>query len=167
MHTGWPRSSAWAPLSRAYISREAPRNIEALTHLDSVKAMHNFPLAVVATLASVGLVSAHGYVPEIKISGKSYPGYNPYIDPFDPDASPKIFRKIPWNGPTEDVTSKDLQCGGRSGTGTSPAPLHALVEAGSHIELYWTAWPDSHHGPVITYMAKCPGKCDDYQPGSE
>lgn len=28
------------------------------------------------------------------------------------------------------------------------------------MELQWTVWPDSHHGPVIDYLANCNGPCE-------
>lgn len=40
-----------------------------------------------------------------------------------------------------------------------PGALTAPVTAGSEIEMEWTEWPDSHHGPVITYLAPCDGDC--------
>lgn len=60
----------------------------------------------------------------------------------------------------------DLQCNGYQGSGSAPAPLSATVAAGSTISLHWTTWPDSHHGPVITYLAKCPSSCTNYSPGN-
>jgi hypothetical protein len=39
------------------------------------------------------------------------------------------------------------------------AALSATVKAGSDIEIQWTTWPESHHGPVITYLAACNGDC--------
>ncbi|KAJ5096087.1 Glycoside hydrolase family 61 [Penicillium alfredii] len=36
----------------------------------------------------------------------------------------------------------------------SNAALTAPVTAGTDIELQWTPWPDAHHGPVITYLAR-------------
>lgn len=39
------------------------------------------------------------------------------------------------------------------------AQLIAPVAAGSDVTLEWTPWPDSHHGPVITYLASCNGDC--------
>lgn len=39
------------------------------------------------------------------------------------------------------------------------AALSATVTAGSEIEIQWTPWPESHHGPVITYLAACNGDC--------
>lgn len=32
---------------------------------------------------------------------------------------------------------------------------HAVVAAGDRVFLQWTDWPDSHHGPVIDYLASC------------
>ena len=40
-----------------------------------------------------------------------------------------------------------------------PASLSAKVEAGGTVELQWTEWPESHHGPVIDYLANCHGDC--------
>lgn len=39
------------------------------------------------------------------------------------------------------------------------AAISAAVTAGSDVEIQWTTWPDSHHGPVITYLASCHGDC--------
>lgn len=42
-----------------------------------------------------------------------------------------------------------------------PGALSAPVKAGDTVELQWLPipWPDSHHGPVITYLANCNGDC--------
>lgn len=42
----------------------------------------------------------------------------------------------------------------------TPGQAHATVAAGGTVELQWTAWPSSHHGPVIDYLAKCGGECE-------
>lgn len=42
-----------------------------------------------------------------------------------------------------------------------PATASASVAAGGVVEFQWTAWPDSHMGPVITYVANCGGDCAD------
>lgn len=36
----------------------------------------------------------------------------------------------------------------------------ATAGAGSSIDMQWTVWPDSHKGPVITYMAQVPASED-------
>ncbi|KAL8961047.1 MAG: hypothetical protein Q9183_005367, partial [Haloplaca sp. 2 TL-2023] len=45
------------------------------------------------------------------------------------------------------------------GKGATPAELSATVPAGGTVELQWTEWPVSHHGPVIDYLANCNGEC--------
>lgn len=40
-----------------------------------------------------------------------------------------------------------------------PGATSAKVAAGDTIELQWTEWPESHHGPVIDYLANCNGDC--------
>ncbi|KAL8897562.1 MAG: hypothetical protein Q9192_002514, partial [Flavoplaca navasiana] len=43
--------------------------------------------------------------------------------------------------------------------GATPGELYATVAAGSTVQLQWTKWPESHHGPVIDYLANCNGEC--------
>ncbi|PGG98974.1 hypothetical protein AJ80_09429 [Polytolypa hystricis UAMH7299] len=119
-----------------------------------------------STLAAVlgaTVVSAHGYVSKAILDGKEYGGYDPYMVNPTPQ---RIFRKIAGNGPVEDLASVDLQCGGWQNSGSAPAPLTAPVTPGQKQTLQWTQWPDSHRGPIITYMARCPGDCASYEPGT-
>ncbi|AEO61257.1 glycoside hydrolase family 61 protein [Thermothelomyces thermophilus ATCC 42464] len=118
-----------------------------------------------ALVVSAALVAAHGYVDHATIGGKDYQFYQPYQDPYMGDNKPdRVSRSIPGNGPVEDVNSIDLQCH----AGAEPAKLHAPAAAGSTVTLYWTLWPDSHVGPVITYMARCPDTgCQDWSPGTK
>lgn len=44
--------------------------------------------------------------------------------------------------------------------GATNAQTSATVAAGGQVSLEWTAWPSSHHGPVIDYLAKCSGNCE-------
>ncbi|KAK0108734.1 Esterase/lipase/thioesterase, variant 2 [Cadophora gregata f. sp. sojae] len=125
--------------------------------------------SILAALAAT--VSAHGYVNNASIGGVSYTGYQPYQDPYTTPLPDRIFRAIQGNGPVEDLTSIDIQCGGYTAggiVGSSPAKLTAgPVAAGSRVDLYWTLWPESHMGPVITYMALCPGgDCTKFEPKS-
>ncbi|KAJ4398019.1 hypothetical protein N0V85_006394 [Neurospora sp. IMI 360204] len=114
-------------------------------------------------LASVSLVAAHGYVDNATIGGQFYQFYQPYQDPYMGTAPERISRKIPGNGPVEDITSLAIQCNADS----APAKLHAPAAAGSTVTLRWTIWPDSHVGPVITYMARCPDTgCQNWTPGA-
>lgn len=132
--------------------------------------MRSLLLPLLTTAATT--VSAHGYVDNATINGQYYQFYQPYQDQYMGEWAPKrISRAVYSNGPVENVTSIDLQCGGISAEGrigSSPAPLHAPAEAGSTVNLKWTYWPDSHMGPMLTYMARCPDSgCQDWLPEGE
>lgn len=70
---------------------------------------------------------------------------------------------IGWsNGATDlgfvdgnDYSNADIICHKEA----KPGAIAANVAAGGSITWDWTEWPESHHGPVITYMAKCDGDC--------
>jgi endoglucanase len=117
----------------------------------------NFLLA----LASAASVSGHGYVTNIVINGVSYLGFNGASYPYLTNPPPSIG----WI--TDDLDNgfvapaafgdPDIICH-RSAT---PAVGHAVVAAGDKISLQWLVpWPDSHHGPVLDYLANCNGACE-------
>jgi hypothetical protein len=126
---------------------------------------------LLSNLALAAVAAAHGYVNNASIGGQEYVFYQPYQDPYTSPTPERVSRPIQGNGPVEDVTIADLQCGGYTAggiVGSEPAALHAEAAAGSDVELFWTLWPESHVGPTITYMAKCPDSgCNDYMPGTE
>ncbi|KAG8926766.1 Esterase/lipase/thioesterase [Tulasnella sp. 418] len=114
--------------------------------------------ATAAVVSAVG-VAAHGYVDKITIGSTTYTGYQPYSDPYYSTPPARIVRKIPGNGPVENLSLIDVQCNGYSAggvVGSAPAPLVATVAAGSDITLTWTTWPDTHMGPLVTYLARVP-----------
>jgi lytic cellulose monooxygenase (C1-hydroxylating) len=113
-------------------------------------------LAIIACAAVS--VSAHGYVKQIIINGTSYVGYNPTIAPWVADQGGIAWRN--WATDTGYVSSKILQTPDIVCHLTSAnANQTATVAAGSSVDLVWTGWPDSHHGPVIDYLADCGGNC--------
>lgn len=126
---------------------------------------------IAPTLAFATAVAAHGYVDTALIGGQNYKFYQPYADPYSNPKPQRISRPIQGNGPVENVSLSDLQCGGYTAggaPGSSPAALHAEVAAGTEVKLYWTLWPDTHVGPTVTYMAKCPDAgCNNWMPGTE
>ncbi|KAL7281321.1 hypothetical protein ACG7TL_004630 [Trametes sanguinea] len=103
-------------------------------------------LTLLVTALAATRVDAHGYVQEVVIGSTHYTGYLPYQDPYYPVPPERIIRKIPGN---------------------APAPLFAPVNAGEEIKLNWTTWPDSHVGPMITYLARAPSDITKWQPGDE
>ncbi|KAF8749695.1 Glycoside hydrolase [Rhizoctonia solani] len=110
-------------------------------------------------LAAATSVLGHGFVQEIVASSGTYTGYLPYNDPY---TTPLPKKYSLGNGPIEDVTSMDIQCNG----GAVPAPAIIKVAAGSNVALNWTTWPDSHIGPLITYMARAPSDITKWSPGT-
>ncbi|KAK6218749.1 Lethal(2) giant larvae sro7 [Pestalotiopsis sp. IQ-011] len=128
-------------------------------------------LSTAACATLVQLAAGHGYVTNGTIGGTSYEFYQPYTDPYTSPTPDRISRAIQGNGPVQDLTYQDLQCGGYTDggvNGSSPAALHAPAEAGSDVTLFWTLWPESHFGALVTYMARCPDTgCTDYMPESD
>jgi hypothetical protein len=62
-----------------------------------------------------------------------------------------------------------VQCNGWSSggvVGSAPAPLVGTVAAGATVTFNWTEWPDSHKGPIITYLARAPSDVTKWNPGS-
>ncbi|KAJ5175280.1 Endoglucanase-4 [Penicillium canariense] len=112
-----------------------------------------------AFLASASVVGGHGFVSSILADGQNYTGYlvNSYPYMSDPPDS------VGWATTATDLGFEDgteyqdpnIICH-RNGTN---AAISATVTAGSEVEIQWTTWPDSHHGPVITYLASCNGDC--------
>ncbi|CAK7233408.1 hypothetical protein SCUCBS95973_008585, partial [Sporothrix curviconia] len=45
--------------------------------------------------------------------------------------------------------------------GATPAGIAAPVNAGDVLEIQWNKWPASHKGPVLDYLAKCNGPCEN------
>ncbi|KAF7898742.1 hypothetical protein EAF00_005188 [Botryotinia globosa] len=106
----------------------------------------------------VAAVSAHGYVSGIVAGGTYYTGWlvsYAYQTP-QPDS-------IGWSDTNLDLgftppsayATGDIICA-KDGKN---AALSAKIAAGETIDFQWTVWPDSHHGPVITYLANCKGDC--------
>ena len=68
-------------------------------------------------------------------------------------ASPPTQDRGPVDGSKLD--SPDVICQ-RNGTN---AKISATIAAGDTVQLQWTAWPESHKGPMIDYLADCGGDC--------
>lgn len=117
-------------------------------------------LAVAAgLLASASTVAAHGYVSGIVADGTYFGGFLP--DTYNYMTT--IPDSVGW---TEKATDNGYVAPDAYGTSdiichknSSNAQAYGTVSAGGTVEFQWTAWPESHHGPVITYIADCGGDC--------
>ncbi|KAJ5450086.1 uncharacterized protein N7458_006535 [Penicillium daleae] len=110
-------------------------------------------------LGSAALVAGHGYVSGAVVDGTYYGGYLVTQYPYESNP-PEI---IAWSDTATDLgyvdgssyASSDIICH----KSAQPGAISAPVKAGGSVELQWTEWPESHHGPVITYLANCNGDC--------
>ncbi|KAL4880860.1 glycosyl hydrolase family 61-domain-containing protein [Aspergillus karnatakaensis] len=110
-------------------------------------------------LASAAIVAGHGYVSGIVADGQYYGGY--LVDNYPYNPSPPD--TIGWSTTATDLgfvdatgyNSGDIACH----RDAQPGAIHATVAAGAEIEFQWNTWPQSHHGPVIEYLANCNGDC--------
>lgn len=110
-------------------------------------------------LGSAALVAGHGYVSGAVVDGTYYGGY--LVTQYPYESSPPD--TIGWSDTATDLgyvdgssyASSDIICH----KSAKPGAISASVAAGGSVELQWTEWPSSHHGPVITYLANCNGDC--------
>ncbi|KAF7908163.1 uncharacterized protein EAF01_003918 [Botrytis porri] len=114
-------------------------------------------IAVVAGAAFISGVAAHGRVQGITADGVWYEGYNPAFQ--YEQVAPVV---AGWSDPTDQSNgfiapdaygTSDIICH----LAATNAQGYVNVTAGSEVNLQWTVWPDSHHGPVIDYLAACTG----------
>lgn len=98
---------------------------------------------------------AHGRVISIEVDGTEYEGFT------SAQASSGKSDGIAWSASNQDngfvgpdsYSSSDIACH-KDG---KPGAKVASVAAGGSIKLQWDTWPESHHGPVLDYLAKCAG----------
>ncbi|POS75413.1 endoglucanase [Diaporthe helianthi] len=113
--------------------------------------------ALAAIVAGATSVVAHGHVTGINVAGTWYEGYDPTSFPYMSDP-PTV---VGWTASDTDngfvapdaYASGDIICH----KSAKNAQGYATAKAGDTIEVYWNTWPSSHKGPVLDYLAKCPG----------
>ncbi|KAG8624029.1 hypothetical protein KVT40_009005 [Elsinoe batatas] len=109
----------------------------------------------VALAAALPLVSAHGIVDTIVGGGQPWQGNNPWQDVYSPgwSADNKDYGYV-W-----DVNHLNITCHRAATPGAQYIPL----AAGDTVKAKWSGpWP--HPGPVMSYLAKCPGSCTTVNP---
>ncbi|KAE8378996.1 glycosyl hydrolase family 61-domain-containing protein [Aspergillus bertholletiae] len=116
--------------------------------------------SLLTALLSATKVVAHGHVTNIVVNGVYYEGFDINSFPYMGDTAPTV---AAWttpntgNGPLapDDYSSPDIICHQNATAGKG----YVEVNAGDRISLQWTPWPESHHGPVIDYLARCEPNC--------
>jgi hypothetical protein len=117
------------------------------------------PATLGVVIATASAVSAHGWIDYWVIGDQNYTGFNPTIAPWVPDQGTISWPA--WNDDTgpvysSNVNSPDIIC---QINATNSNKYAIPIAAGSTIQLHWTTWPESHHGPIFSYLAACGGDC--------
>lgn len=120
--------------------------------------MPSFTAAAATALVAAASVAAHGHVIGVYNSdGEFSQGWDPnegmgYGDNF-PDVVGWL-TTVQDNGfiSKESHNNFEMACH----RGGEPAALSVDVSAGGVLTLEWDTWPESHHGPVLDYLAACP-----------
>jgi hypothetical protein len=148
-----------APFSQQiHNKRSISLKLNNLLRIRSSPSMSSLKLTTTfGALALLSKVSAHGIVSGIVANGAWQSGYDPsfqYSNP-PPVVAGWSIPQVSDRGFVSDYTSPDIICH----KGATPGGSYVSVAAGDSIELQWTVWPDSHHGPVIDYLAACGDDC--------
>ncbi|KAJ3545785.1 hypothetical protein NMY22_g2296 [Coprinellus aureogranulatus] len=101
----------------------------------------------------VGQAAAHGGVTSYVIDGTTYPGWQPYNSA---SGQKSIERPYSSYDPILSTSAGTFAC--NNGGQASGGQLSANVRAGSVVTAKWNQWTHAE-GPVMVYMAKCPGAC--------
>ncbi|KAJ5771568.1 hypothetical protein N7520_002097 [Penicillium odoratum] len=115
---------------------------------------------VLVPLLLAGSVAGHGHISNIVINGVYYEGWDINSFPYESDPPTVVAWGTPNTGngfiSPDQYSSSDIICHENA----TNAKGYATIAAGDKINLQWTAWPDSHHGPVLTYLANCGDSCE-------
>lgn len=107
---------------------------------------------VIATLAAVAGVSAHGFVDKVTVGGKTFSGPLPFSK--NNAASP--IRKITTTFPITSANDANMNCG----IGAVPAAQVAAANPGDKVTLSWKSGENKNWGhsigPIMTYLAQVP-----------
>ncbi|KAL4875270.1 glycosyl hydrolase family 61-domain-containing protein [Aspergillus karnatakaensis] len=115
---------------------------------------------LLAFASFLATVSAHGHVTNVIVNGVSYPGWDINSYPYMGEPPVVAAWETPntGGGPVDvsaGYTNPDIICN----LNATNAKGYITVAAGDSISLQWTVWPESHHGPVLDYLASCNGDC--------
>lgn len=113
---------------------------------------------ILGALLSSEAVNAHSYITSFIIDGVAYSGFHPR----DPAANPEVFAAWRtevtddgWVG-ANDYGKPNIVCH----INATSANGNLEIAAGNTISFQWNGWPESHHGPIVTYMAYCGQESD-------
>lgn len=118
--------------------------------------------ALLGLAALAATTYAHGTVSGITADGVYSETFQlqffyEYANGGEPDQTPGWYAENLDNGfvAPDAYQSADIICHKNA----IHANSSATVAAGGTVDFHWTAWPESHMGPVITYVANCGDDC--------
>ncbi|KAL0956542.1 hypothetical protein HGRIS_002683 [Hohenbuehelia grisea] len=118
-------------------------------------------IALTALALASSQVAAHGGVLSYKFGSTTYQGFQAYNSPA---GQKSIQREWDTYNPITDPTVPEIVCN-TNGASLGAGQLSATVAAGTKVVATWNQWPHTI-GPVMVYMAKCPGSCTSANPAS-
>ncbi|KAJ2924812.1 hypothetical protein H1R20_g12294, partial [Candolleomyces eurysporus] len=101
----------------------------------------------------VGQAAAHGGVTSYVIDGQNFVGWSPYNSA---SGQRSIGRPYSSYDPIMTTSAASFSCNNNGQA--SGGQLSATVRGGSKVVAKWNQWTHAE-GPVMVYMAKCPGTC--------
>jgi len=129
--------------------------------------MQSFTTLVSLAALAAPLVSAHGYIATVVANGQTYSDVGQpnwyYTQSQGKPQRAGWFAMNQDNGFVEPNSfgTNDIACHKSATAGST----EIAVTAGSTVKVTWNTWPDTHHGPVIDYLAKCSGSCTSASAG--
>lgn len=114
------------------------------------------PLPIYRLILAASFITTaatHSHIDYVLVNGVSYPGFIPQHGDSNPVDVVGWSTTATDDGfvPPSNYTTPDIICH-RNG---APPSAHIPVSAGDRIHLQWNGWPQSHHGPVQSYLAPC------------
>lgn len=110
-------------------------------------------LSILAALIGwASIARAHSHLSYFIINGGSYQGFDPRSNNTSPllAAWSTSVAEDGWIG-FSSYDLPDIVCHVNASSPSGYAP----ISAGDRIHLQWMGWPEGHHGPVLTYLARC------------
>ena len=117
--------------------------------------------------AFAATVAAHGAVTSFSVDGTEQRGYH-ISDYYAISQGQPAPETAGWYAENLDngfiapdaYGTSDIACHKNA----KPSKSAAKIAAGGKLEWHWDTWPESHVGPVLTYVAKCDGDCSTADP---
>ncbi|KAF1824700.1 lytic polysaccharide monooxygenase, partial [Dissoconium aciculare CBS 342.82] len=128
-----------------------------------MRSRPSLALALVSAILKA-TVNAHGWLSQITIEGQTFPGCEPSWSIAD-NGEELLDRTASWCAYNQHNDFLDSSAAQNRAmichNGASPGAKILDIKAGAEITFGWLDRFFHHPGPIVTYMARCPGSCAD------